>query len=203
MEEEKLRAEEERRLAEEREKERLAQEEKLRQEEADRKRQMQAKPAMTIEEMFAKLDQESEYNRQKAETQVFYAPENAQPVEHTYVNAYSSQPIETAHSQSTLKDIFKQLDEREAQIDAQNKQDEPEQEPVREYAPAAPQNVEPVQPVQPAQPVQNQNTYAREYMPAEIEGANQNYSAPADKGQFVTSAVVNRQEGGFEYEKTT
>lgn len=201
MEEEKLRAEEERRLAEEREKEHLAQEEKLRQEEANRKRQMQAKPAMTIEEMFAKLDQESEYNRQKAETQVFYAPENAQPVEHTYVNAYSSQPIETAHSQSTLKDIFKQLDEREAQIDAQNKQDEPEQEPVHEYAPATPQNVEPVQPVQPAQPVQNQNTYAREYMPAEIEGANQNYSAPADKGQFVTSAVVNRQEGGFEYEK--
>ena len=38
-------------------------------------------------------------------------------------------------------------------------------------------------------------------MPAEIEGANQNYSAPADKGQFVTSAVVNRQEGGFKYEK--
>lgn len=66
---------------------------------------------------------------------MFYAPENAQPVEHTYVNAYSSQPIETAHSQSTLKDIFKQLDEREAQIDAQNKQDESEQEPVREYAP--------------------------------------------------------------------
>lgn len=203
MEEEKLRAEEEKRIADERERERLAEEERIRAEEAEKKRQMQAKPAMTIEEMFAKLDAESEYNRNSGETQVYYAPENAEPIEHTYVNAYSSHPVEQSHSQSTLKDIFKQLDEREAQIDAQNKQDEPEHEPVREeYAPAAPQNVEQVQPVQTAQPVQNQNTYAaREYMPAEIEGANQNYSAPADKGQFVTSAVVNRQEGGFKYEK--
>lgn len=203
MEEEKLRAEEEKRIADERERERLAEEERLRAEEAEKKRQMQAKPAMTIEEMFAKLDAESEYNRNSGETQVYYAPENAEPIEHTYVNAYSSHPVEQSHSQSTLKDIFKQLDEREAQIDAQNKQDEPEHEPVREeYAPAAPQNVEQVQPVQTARPVQNQNTYAaREYMPAEIEGANQNYSAPADKGQFVTSAVVNRQEGGFKYEK--
>lgn len=200
MEEEKLRAEEEKRLADERERERLAEEERLRIEEAEKKRQMQAKPAMTIEEMFAKLDAQSEYNRKSDETQIYYAPENAEPIEHTYVNAYSSHPVEQSHSQSTLKDIFKQLDEREAQIDRQTKEEQEKQE-------SAPQQEYVAPPVQPAQqPVETpsqytQNSYAREYMPAEIEGANQNYSAPADKGQFVTSAVVNRQEGGFKYEK--
>lgn len=200
MEEEKLRAEEEKRLADERERERLAEEERLRAEEAEKKRQMQAKPAMTIEEMFAKLDAQSEYNRKSDETQIYYAPENAEPIEHTYVNAYSSHPVEQSHSQSTLKDIFKQLDEREAQIDRQTKEEQEKQE-------SAPQQEYVAPPVQPAQqPVETpsqytQNSYAREYMPAELETANQNYSSPSDKGQFVTSAVVNRQEGGFEYEK--
>lgn len=201
MEEEKLRAEEEKRLADERERERLAEEERLRAEEEEKKRQMQAKPAMTIEEMFAKLDAQSEYNRKSDETQIYYAPENAEPIEHTYVNAYSSHPVEQSHSQSTLKDIFKQLDEREAQIDRQTKEEQEKQE-------SAPQQVYDVAPpVQPAQqPVETpsqytQNSYAREYMPAELETANQSYSSPSDKGQFVTSAVVNRQEGGFEYEK--
>lgn len=200
MEEEKLRAEEEKRLADERERERLAEEERLRIEEAEKKRQMQAKPAMTIEEMFAKLDAQSEYNRKSDETQIYYAPENAEPIENTYVNAYSSHPVEQSHSQSTLKDIFKQLDEREAQIDRQTKEEQEKQEsaPQQEYV--APT----VQPAQ--QPVETpsqytQNSYAREYMPAELETANQSYSSPSDKGQFVTSAVVNRQEGGFEYEK--
>lgn len=200
MEEEKLRTEEEKRLADERERERLAEEERLRAEEAEKKRQMQAKPAMTIEEMFAKLDAQSEYNRKSDETQIYYAPENAEPIEHTYVNAYSSHPVEQSHSQSTLKDIFKQLDEREAQIDRQTKEEQEKQE-------SAPQQEYVALPVQPAQqtvetPSQyTQNSYAREYMPAELETANQNYSSPSDKGQFVTSAVVNRQEGGFEYEK--
>lgn len=200
MEEEKLRAEEEKRLADERERERLAEEERLRIEEAEKKRQMQAKPAMTIEEMFAKLDAQSEYNRKSDETQIYYAPENAEPIEHTYVNAYSSHPIEQSHSQSTLKDIFKQLDEREAQIDRQTKEEQEKQESAQQQEYVTP----PVQPAQ--QPVETpsqytQNSYAREYMPAELETANQSYSSPSDKGQFVTSAVVNRQEGGFEYEK--
>ena len=200
MEEEKLRAEEEKRLADERERERLAEEERLRAEEAEKKRQMQAKPAMTIEEMFAKLDAQSEYNRKSDETQIYYAPENAEPIEHTYVNAYSSHPVEQSHSQSTLKDIFKQLDEREAQIDRQTKEEQEKQESAQQQEYVAP----PVQPAQ--QPVETpsqytQNSYAREYMPAELETANQSYSSPSDKGQFVTSAVVNRQEGGFEYEK--
>ena len=200
MEEEKLRAEEEKRLADERERERLAEEERLRAEEAEKKRQMQAKPAMTIEEMFAKLDAQSEYNRKSDETQIYYAPENAEPIEHTYVNAYSSHPVEQSHSQSTLKDIFKQLDEREAQIDRQTKEEQEKQESAQQQEYVTP----PVQPAQ--QPVETpsqytQNSYAREYMPAELETANQSYSSPSDKGQFVTSAVVNRQEGGFEYEK--
>lgn len=200
MEEEKLRTEEEKRLADERERERLAEEERLRAEEAEKKRQMQAKPAMTIEEMFAKLDAQSEYTRKSDETQIYYAPENAEPIEHTYVNAYSSHPVEQSHSQSTLKDIFKQLDEREAQIDRQTKEEQEKQEsaPQQEYvAPPVPPAQQPVE--TPSQ--YTQNSYAREYMPAELETSNQSYSSPLDKGQFVTSAVVNRQEGGFEYEK--
>lgn len=53
-----MRAEEAKRLADEEEKRRQ-------EEEAERKRQEQAKPSQTLEEMFAKLDAESEYKNKK------------------------------------------------------------------------------------------------------------------------------------------
>lgn len=192
MEEEKLRAEEEKRIAEEEEKRRQAQE-------AERKRQEQAKPAQTLEEMFAKLDAESEYKKQE-ELRAYEYNSNAQPQEHTYINGYTNQVEHTQRSQTSLKDIFKQLDEREAQIDDKLAKEE-EQRKKQEAEQAAQQAAIAAQ----AQQQQSQQTYAQQsidqYCPAELEGKNQNYDSGQNKGNFVTSAVVSRQEGGFDYEK--
>lgn len=192
MEEEKLRAEEEKRVAEEEEKRRQAQE-------AERKRQEQAKPAQTLEEMFAKLDAESEYKKQE-ELRAYEYNSNAQPQEHTYINGYTNQVEHTQRSQTSLKDIFKQLDEREAQIDDKLAKEE-EQREKQEAEQAAQQAAIAAQ----AQQQQSQQTYAQQsidqYYPAELEGKNQNCDLGQNKGNFVTSAVVSRQEGGFDYEK--
>mgnify|MGYP004472483001 FL=1 len=192
MEEEKLRAEEEKRIAEEEEKRRQAQE-------AERKRQEQAKPAQTLEEMFAKLDAESEYKKQE-EMRAYEYNSNTQPQEHTYINGYTNQVEHTQRSQTSLKDIFKQLDEREAQIDDKLAKEE-EQREKQEAEQAAQQAAVAAQ----AQQQQSQQTYAQQsfdqYYPAELEGKNQNYDSGQNKGNFVTSAVVSRQEGGFDYEK--
>lgn len=192
MEEEKLRAEEEKRIAEEEEKRRQAQE-------AERRRQEQAKPAQTLEEMFAKLDAESEYKKQE-ELRAYEYNSNAQPQEHTYINGYTNQVEHTQRSQTSLKDIFKQLDEREAQIDDKLAKEE-EQREKQEAEQAAQQAAIAAQ----AQQQQSQQTYAQQsidqYYPAELEGKNQNYDSGQNKGNFVTSAVVSRQEGGFDYEK--
>lgn len=183
MEEEKLRAEEEKRLEEEEEKRRA-------EEEAKRKRQEQAKPSQTLEEMFAKLDAESEYKRQE-EMRTYEFNSHAQPQEHTYINGYTNQVEQTQRSQTSLKDIFKQLDEREAQIDDKLAKEQ-EQQIAQQEAQA--------QQVQQEQ--QNVQAYAKtpaneQFYPAELESKNQVDS----KGHFVTSAVVSRQEGGFDYEK--
>lgn len=183
MEEEKMRAEEAKRLAEEEEKRKREEEQKRLEEEAERKRQEQAKPAQTLEEMFAKLDAESEYKRQNEPVQVYHY-DKVEPQEHTYVNGYTNQVEQnTGRSQTSLKDIFRQLDEREAQIDDKLAKEQEAQ--------AASEQQNAVTPPQPE----------TQFMPAELETRNQNYADPSDKGQFVTSAVVNRQEGGFEYEK--
>ena len=196
MEEEKIRAQEQKRLEEEERKRKEEEEQKRLAEEAERKRQEQAKPAQTLEEMFAKLDAQSEYNRGEQPLQVYHY-DNVQPQEHTYVNGYNAQPEQTTgRAQTSLKDIFKQLDEKEAQIDDKLAKEQEEQE-------AKAQRFAEQQAMQTAQ----EQAYApapqsdAHYMPAEIETRNQAYSDPSDKGKFVTSAVVNRQEGGFEYEK--
>lgn len=194
MEEEKLRAEEAKRLADEEEKRRQ-------EEEAERKRQEQAKPSQTLEEMFAKLDAESEYKKQE-EMRAYEYNSNAQPQEHTYINGYTNQVEHTQRSQTSLKDIFKQLDEREAQIDdklAKEQQAEQEAEQAKQIA-AQTAQTSTEQQIAPAQPTYAQPTLDQ-YYPAELEGKNQNYSTDAEKGNFVTSAVVSRQEGGFDYEK--
>lgn len=192
MEEEKLRAEEAKRLADEEEKRRQ-------EEETERKRQEQAKPSQTLEEMFAKLDAESEYKKQE-EMRAYEYNSNAQPQEHTYINGYTNQVEHTQRSQTSLKDIFKQLDEREAQIDNKLAKEE-EQREKQEAEQAAQQAAIAAQ----AQQQQSQQTYAQQsidqYYPAELEGKNQNYDSRQNKGNFVTSAVVSRQEGGFDYEK--
>ncbi len=186
MEEEKLRAEEEKRLAEQEEKRRA-------EEEAERKRQEQAKPSQTLEEMFAKLDAESEYKKQE-EMRTYEFNSHAQPQEHTYINGYTNQVEQTQRSQTSLKDIFKQLDEREAQIDDKLAKEQEQQ--------IAQQEAESAQAQQAQQERQNVQAYAQtpaqeQFYPAELESKNQVDS----KGHFVTSAVVSRQEGGFDYEK--
>ena len=197
MEEEKMRAEEQKRLEEEERKRKEEEEQKRLAEEAERKRQEQAKPAQTLEEMFAKLDAESEYNRGEQPLQVYHY-DNVQPQEHTYVNGYNAQPEQTTgRAQTSLKDIFKQLDEKEAQIDDKLAKEQEEQQAIEA------QRIAEQRAMQTAQ----EQAYATapqsdaHYMPAEIETRNQTYADPSDKGKFVTSAVVNRQEGGFEYEK--
>lgn len=116
MEEEKIRAQEQKRLEEEERKRKEEEEQKRLAEEAERKRQEQAKPAQTLEEMFAKLDAQSEYNRGEQPLQVYHY-DSVQPQEHTYVNAYNAQPEQTTgRAQTSLKDIFKQLDEKRLKL---------------------------------------------------------------------------------------
>lgn len=195
MEEEKLRAEEEKRLAEEEEKRRAEEEKRRAEEEAERKRQEQAKPSQTLEEMFAKLDAESEYKKQE-EMRTYEFNSHAEPQEHTYINGYTNQVEQTQRSQTSLKDIFKQLDEREAQIDDKLAKEQEQQIIAQQEAELQAQEQ------QAQQEQQTVQTYAQtpaqeQFYPAELESKNQVDS----KGHFVTSAVVSRQEGGFDYEK--
>lgn len=188
MEEEKLRAEEEKRLAEEEEKRRA-------EEEAERKRQEQAKPSQTLEEMFAKLDAESEYKKQE-EMRAYEFNSHAQPQEHTYINGYTNQVEQTQRSQTSLKDIFKQLDEREAQIDDKLAKEQ-EQQIAQQEAEAAQAQAQQAQQEQQVVQSYAQTPANEQFYPAELESKNQTDS----KDHFVTSAVVSRQEGGFDYEK--
>ncbi len=179
MEEEKLRAEEERKRLEY---EKLRQEEEERQriaEEEERKRQKQQQPSQTLEELFAKLDAESEYKNAPVQQQEFA---NVQPEEHVYINGYTNQPEPAHRSQTTLKDIFKRLDEKEAQIDDRISKEQAEQI---------------AQEQQEQQVVENNNLYAQ----SELETENKSYADPSANNSFATSAVVNRAENGFDYEK--
>lgn len=195
MEEEKLRAEEEKRLAEEEEKRRAEEEKRRAEEEAKRKRQEQAKPSQTLEEMFAKLDAESEYKKQE-EMRTYEFNSHAEPQEHTYINGYTNQVEQTQRSQTSLKDIFKQLDEREAQIDDKLAKEQEQQIIAQQEAELQAQKQQAQQEQQTVQ-AYAQTPAQEQFYPAELESKNQVDS----KGHFVTSAVVSRQEGGFDYEK--
>ena len=159
--------------------------------EAKRKIEQLRRPAVNLDEIFAKLDAESEYGKeteyQKPISQEFTAPE---PQEHTYFNAYGREIATPSRSQTTLKDIFKVLDEKEAEIDDKNaaeqaKRDEFERttlEQQREYFNA-----------------REQEKQDAEYAQAELENAAQ--TQPRND-TFAPSAVVERAEDGFDYEKS-
>ncbi len=167
MQEDKLREDEERRRLEEIElAKRLEEEEKL--------KTLERTPSQTLEEMFAKLDAESEYKRPAPVKQQEVLPDE-KPVEHTYINAFSNQPTYTQAPQTTLRDIFKQLDKKEAEIDANNKE-------VAEFAPQ-----EKVEQLPIIEEREEQIGYA--------------YDHANPDGYSATAAVINRQEGGFDYEK--
>lgn len=211
MEEDKLREEEIKRANEEAERKRLEEERILAEQEAEKKRLEQAKPAQTLEEMFAKLDAESEYKQQQAKAT--YVFENAEPQEHTYINGYTNQIEPIQRSQTSLKDIFKQLDEREAEMGRAKAEEEEalkeyeatrEREKAQQWALAEAQRAEEERLARQEQEKVAQaaaDNNAHDYYPADLETQNKSYSQPSDKGTFMPSAVVNRQEGGFDYEK--
>lgn len=208
MEEDKLREEEIKRAQELEEQQRLEQERILQEQEAERKRQEQAKPSQTLEEMFAKLDAESEYKRQQ-QAQERYVFDKVEPQEHTYINGYTNQVEHEARSQTSLKDIFKQLDEKEAQIDKKIEEEQAfqayetqkEEEKAEQWRLAELKRVEEERAKQQELEAQKKAQPSSDYYPAELETQNKTYSKQGDKGTFVTSAVINRQEGGFDYEK--
>lgn len=159
--------------------------------EAQRKNEQLRRPAVNLAEIFAKLDAESEYSKDteysKPVVQEFTAKE---PQEHTYINAYSGEIETSSRSQSTLKDIFKVLDEKEAEIDDKNAQEQAKRdeferttlERQREYF--------------------NEREQAKqdsEFVEAELEN-----QAPENQSRnvFAPSAVVERAEDGFDYEKS-
>lgn len=164
IQEEKLRNEENRRRIEQEELDRVAREQ-------EKLKEQQRTPSQTIEEMFAKLDAESEYKRTSTENQLDLVKE--EPQEHTYYNAFGNQPTHQA-PKTTLRDIFKQLDEKEAEIDKTSQKSEfSAQEPVEQLQ------------------IANDNV--------DVESYAYEHSNP--DGYNTTSAVISRIDGGFEYEK--
>lgn len=159
--------------------------------EAQRKVEQLRRPAVNLEEIFAKLDTESEYSKEteytKPISQEFTAPE---PQEHTYLHAYGAQIETPARTQSTLRDIFRQLDAKEAEIDEKNereaaKREEFEQEVIskqREYA----------------EEREREQAEDAEFAQAELEGT----PAPSRDDTFAPSAVVAPAENGFDYERS-
>ncbi|MDE7373634.1 MAG: hypothetical protein K2N18_06185, partial [Clostridia bacterium] len=151
-------------------------------------------PSTTVDELFAKLDTQSEYQYPGASpTQIYVnAPEATEPE-----NIYLEQPTlettqqvqqeEPAQPQTTLEDLFRQIDEKAAQI---------EEERLRQQAEELRRKQEELERQQQeiaadALAYQQQ----REYAQSELDsyGTGNSYGA--------TSAVVTPSENGFEYEK--
>ncbi len=163
IEEERQKAEEEARLA------------------AERKRQEQAKPSLTLEEMFAKLDAESEYKSQQEQEQRFVVDEPTQQTEQKpQFNAYGGDFYSASSSQTSLKDMFRQLDDKEAEIDKQR---------AEEYAALEAYEQQKLA----------ENEAASDKLVSEIESTNSVYTSPSSD-TYATSAVVKRPEETFEYE---
>ncbi len=118
--EEQLRLAEEERLAKEAElraseQQRLAAEEELRKlqeerrDEEERRRIAQTRPSSTVEELFEKLEAQSEYNYSSAQT----APAKTDVEEQVFFES----AVEEEERQGTLQDLFRKLDKREAEIE--------------------------------------------------------------------------------------
>jgi len=108
----KLKAIEDEQKRIEAEKAKIAEEERLKAEEEARiKQEEQAKPSFTIQEMFEKLDLESEYNK--------HMEDHPLPEKYVYVNGYTGELESSGRSQTSLRDALMKLDEKEAAIDKQ------------------------------------------------------------------------------------
>lgn len=171
---------------------RLAQEEEL------RRKEEQSKPSQTLAEIFAKLDEQSEY---KTATDESVKPlqtnevekESAAPSQHTYINPYNGEPQPQQRAEATLSEIFRRLDEREAEIDhkAEIEYSAPEQKIIEND----------ISKQQQAVYVQQSFIDEKEFVPSHLDDRRAEYP-PSDngKGQFATSAVINKQDE-FDYER--
>lgn len=115
--EEELRASEEQRAAIKEElrllQEQRREEEELRRQEEERRRAAQTKPSTSVEELFEKLEAQSEYMRKQSEEP---AQEPAtKETDEVFVESVMAQP-----PQSTLEELFKKLDERGAEIEEES-----------------------------------------------------------------------------------
>lgn len=138
--------EDEQKRRQEEEERRKAEEQRLLEEEERRKAEQQLQPTVTVEDLFAKLEAESEYDSQNAYSPV-YVPAKYEPA-YEPAEVYTPR-TEESYRRPSIEDIFRRMDERSEQIDAEQ---------------AAASFAEPAAPKQP-------------------------------------SAVINRQDEAFEYEK--
>ncbi len=188
--EQQLQQEQEARLAAESQLREIEQERELArieaEKEAQRKREEQAKPSLTLEEMFAKLETESEYSSKQESTQRFVVEDSVaeQIVEDkVQFNAYGADFQPTSQSsQTSLRDMFKQLDDKEAEIDRQQQEEE-------EFAALAAYEQQKIA----------EKEAAADRLVSEIESNNSVYQSPS-ADTYATSAVIQRPDQTFEYE---
>ncbi len=168
-EEEKSAAEEELRAAraerdEAAEKLRKYEEERLA--EAERKRALRQQPSANVNELFAKLDAESEYSGAQPQ----YV--ESEKTEAVYSTQSDSEPVR----QSSLEDIFRILDERNAR---KSEEQATYEQPQTEAAEAVAESV----------------AADSQYCESELQ------TCYTPQNGEITSSTINRSEQGFEYEK--
>lgn len=134
--------------------------------------------------------------------------------EHTYFNAYAGEHETRTRSQSTLKEIFERLEKQEAEIDEKEtaKSIEKAQNEETEKFDSAAADVQAMQWNSAPAYYDESSKYNRDnrhderenaHLSAEIQrqGARAPIYSEADKGQFVTSAVISKRDETFEFEK--
>lgn len=167
----------------------LAQKAAEEQAEAEKLKREQTKPSHTLAEIFAKIDTRSEYgdgNETKIPLKTVDLNELSkhEPEEHTYFNAYNGDVETQNRAAVSLKDIFKTLEEREAQIDEQ----------LAKEASAD------IVTVPDSDLTQKENA---EFVDAQLPSSHRTPIAAdtGDRGPFATSAVLGRRDDAFDYEK--
>lgn len=97
------------------EKEKLAEEERIRKEEEERIKQEElSKPSYSVEQMFEKLDLESEYKE--------HINPDILPEKHYYINGYTSSLETESKAQMSLRDALIQLDEKASAMSVKEKE---------------------------------------------------------------------------------
>ena len=156
----------------------LAEEARQREEE---KARIQHQPVSSLEEMFERLDSQSEYTEKQESYVVAPTPVSSvreEPKQHTYFTAYASENESRTRSQATLKEIFDRLEEKESKIDEINQESNFQNQQI------------------------DDNTYASQEVCADYAESEVYYSRPQyEEGKtYATSAVIGKRDESFEYE---